>query len=92
MMLFNLQFHLFSQAVVFCLGELFLKVTHAFVFQLELSLALCHFLLDLGVALLVHLSGLDEFVYLIVETFDLRAELVVLALQIACNLLVFFGF
>lgn len=40
----------------------------------------------------VHLSGLDKFVYLVVEAFDLRAELVVLALQVACDLLVFLGF
>lgn len=42
--------------------------------------------------MLVHLSGLDKFVYLVVEVFDLRAELVVLALQVACDLLVFLGF
>lgn len=67
-------------------------MTHANVFQLEFSLDSCHLLLDLRVAVLVHLFRLHEFVYLVIEVFDLRAELVILALQITCDLLILLGF
>jgi hypothetical protein len=83
--------HLFSHVALLGFVKLFLQVSHALVFYIELSLELGQLLFDLGIACLVDFPRLNQLLHFFTEVFDFSFQFLVLTAEVAAYAFVLFG-